>query len=165
MLRLVISTSLVLAIISILSWHFASADEPRAHATKGPHKGNLIELGDEEYHAEIVHDDGIGRVTIYLLGSDAKSVVVTDVKELTISAKVMGAAVQMKLKAAPQKGDAVGASSRFVSTSEVLMELLDNPAMQPILRVSIAGKTFQGKIDHEHEDERTQEKPSVSRKM
>lgn len=164
MLRLMISTSLVLAISSIFNWQSASAEEPRAHATKGPHKGNLIELGDDEYLAEIVHDDGIGRVTIYLLGSDAKSAVVTDVKELTISAKVMGAPVQLRLKAAPQKGDAVGATSRFVSTSEFLMELLDNPAVQPIIRVSIAGKTFQGKIDHEHEDENAQEKPSASRK-
>ena len=29
-----------------------------AHPSEGPHHGDLIELGNEEYHAEILHDEG-----------------------------------------------------------------------------------------------------------
>ncbi len=41
-----------------------------SHPTEGPHHGTLIELGKEEYHAELVHDDKM--VTIYILDSAAK---------------------------------------------------------------------------------------------
>lgn len=165
MLRFVISASLVLTTMCVTGWQKVSAEEPHAHATKGPHKGSLIELGEEEYHAEIVHDEEMGRVTIFLLGSDAKTVVATDAKEVAINAKVKGKAVQMKLKAAPQKGDKAGTSSRFASTSEELMELLDDHDVKPILRVAIAGKTFNGKIEHDHDDEEhAKEKPAAPKK-
>lgn len=100
-------------------------------------------------------------VTIYLLGKDAKTAVGTDSKEIAINAKVKGKAVQMKVKSSPQKGDKTGTSSRFVSKSKELLELLDDPKSNPVLRVSINGKTFNGKIEHHHDED---EKPAPKKK-
>ena len=41
------------------------------HPTEGPHHGDLIELGDEAFHAELVHDES-DTVTIYILDSSAQ---------------------------------------------------------------------------------------------
>lgn len=161
MLRLMMSVFVAVAIACVGGWESASAEEAE-HAEVGPHKGSLVELGDEEYHAEIVHDEKAGTVTIYLLGSDAKSTVTTEAKEVVINAKVKGKAVQMKLKAAPQKGDKTGTTSCFASKSKELMELLDDEAVKPVLRVTIAGKTFNGAIEHDHEHE--DEKPAAPKK-
>ena len=40
-----------------------------AHPTHGPHQGDLIELGNEEYHAELLHEED--SVTIYILNGAA----------------------------------------------------------------------------------------------
>ncbi|MCE2751496.1 MAG: hypothetical protein LW720_06355 [Pirellula sp.] len=38
--------------------------EIHAHPSEGPHHGSLVELGKEEFHAELVHDSK--SVTIYI---------------------------------------------------------------------------------------------------
>lgn len=159
MLRYLLSASLVLATLSFAALQNVSAEEEHAH--KGPHKGDLVELGDEEYHAEIVHDEKEGSVTVYLLGSDAKTAVTTDAKDIAVNAKVKGKGVQLKIKPAPQKGDKSGTSSRFVSKSKELVELIEDHDAKPMLRVVIEGKTFNGKIEHDHEHE---EKPAPKKK-
>ena len=35
----------------------ATVEAGHAHPSEGPHGGSLIELGNEEYHAELVHDE------------------------------------------------------------------------------------------------------------
>lgn len=160
--RLMMSVCFAMAVACTTGWQCASAEE--GHAEFGPHKGSLVELGDEEYHAEVVHDEKAGTVTIYLLGSDAKSTVTTDAKEVALNAKVSGKAIQMKLKAAPQKGDKAGTTSCFASKSKELVNLLDNEQVKPSLRVTIAGKTFNGAIAHHHEHEHTNEKPAAPKK-
>ena len=45
-----------------------------AHPAHGPHDGHLIELGEEEYHAELTHDDATKSVTVYLLDKETKRV-------------------------------------------------------------------------------------------
>src|SRR5438094_7539918 len=42
------------------------------HQHHGPHNGHLMEIGDEEYHAEWTHDES-GKVTFYILDADAKT--------------------------------------------------------------------------------------------
>lgn len=163
MLRFVLSASLVLATMSVAGFQIAAAKEEE-HPHEGPHKGTLVELGNEEYHAEIVHNDEMGMVTVFLLGSDAKSTVSTDAKDIAVNAKVNGKAVQIKIKAAPQKSDKTGTASRFISKSKELMELLDNHEVKPVLRVVIGKKTFNGKIEHEHDHEHEDEKPAPKNK-
>lgn len=125
-----------------------------AHPEVGPHKGHLIELGNEEYHAELVHaEDAGGKVTIYVLDSAAKKAVPIEATELTINLKHDGKGEQFKLAADPQEGDGEGKSSRFVSDDKELAEDLDADGTEARLVVEIAGKSFTGEIKHEHADE------------
>lgn len=140
------------------------ADE-HAHPEVGPHKGALIELGDEEYHAEIVFDEDKDIVTVYLLDGHAKEAVTSDAKDIAINLKHDGKGAQFKLKAQPQKGDPEGKSSRYGAKSEDLMHAIHEKDAGPKLSLKIKGKTFTGKIDphvhdHEHEAEKKTEKKS-----
>ena len=60
------------------------------HPAEGPHKGHLIELGNEEFHAELTHDDATKTVTIYLLGADAKTAAMSADPELALNLVVAG---------------------------------------------------------------------------
>lgn len=122
------------------------------HPTEGPHHGGLIELGKEEYHAELVHDEKAATVTIYLLdGPTAKEAVSTDAKDVTINVKHDGKPEQFKLAAQPDEGDPEGTSSRFVSKDAELIKHLDEEGAEAALVVKINGKQFNGKISHSHD--------------
>jgi hypothetical protein len=141
----------------------AAKPDEHAHADVGPHKGSLIELGEEEYHGEIVFDDKNDTVTIYLLDDHAKESVPCDAKEVAINLKHDGKGVAFKLKAQPQKADPMGKSSRFSIKSHDLMHALEEKDAGPMLRSAIKGKTYSGKInahdhDHEHEADKKAEK-------
>lgn len=122
------------------------------HPSEGPHHGGLIELGNEEYHAELVHDDAAGTVTIYLLDSSAKNAVPIDEADLLINLSHDGNAEQFKLAAAPDVSDPPGLSSRFTSTDAELAEDLDHEGAEAQLVVTISGKQFRGKIAHDHDE-------------
>ena len=122
-----------------------------AHPTEGPHHGDLIELGNEEYHAEILHDESAGTVTIYVLDSGATKQVPIDASEVTINAKHDGQPEQFKLAAAPDTNDPQGKSSCFVSNDEELAHHLDEEGAEPRLVLTINGKSYRGVITHDHE--------------
>src|SRR6476646_8522499 len=85
------------------------ADEAHAHEHHhhGPHNGHMMELGGEEYHAEWTHDE-TGKVTFYILDSEAKKEVPIAAEEITIDVKVGdNPAKEYKLAAvSPQDGKA-----------------------------------------------------------
>lgn len=122
--------------------------EVHSHPTEGPHHGSLIELGKEEYHAELVHDDKT--VTIYILDSAAKTVVPIDAKELVINLVHDGKPEQFKLAASPDTGDPPGKCSRFALQDAELIAELDHEHVAAKLSVSIAGKSYRGEIKHDH---------------
>ena len=62
-----------------------AAGHAHAHPTEGPHHGALIELGKEDYHAELVHEDATDTVTIYILDSSATKPVPIAAKQLTLN--------------------------------------------------------------------------------
>lgn len=157
MLRTCMKTfTLLAAAFTALSFtSFSLAQEKKGHDhghAHGPHKGELIELGDEEYHAELVENEETETITIYLLCSKAKEAVAIEAKELLVNVKHDGKPIQFKLKAEPQKTDAEGTSSRFVLKSEKLAKLIEDDKAEKRLRVTIKGKTFNGKIEHHHHD-------------
>lgn len=130
-------------------------DHDHDHPSKGPHGGDLIELGDEEYHAELTHDDKTHEVTIYLLDGAAKSAVAIEAKELVINLKDGGKPEQHKLAAAPLESDGAGKSSRFVAKGNAdLNDDLEHDDADARLQVTIAGQSYIGKIvhDHDHDD-------------
>src|SRR5687768_7475184 len=65
----------------------AAAHDDHAHgeAAEGPHHGSLVELGAEEFHAEIVVDAKAHALKLYLLGPDGKTAASTSAAEATIA--------------------------------------------------------------------------------
>lgn len=118
------------------------------HPSEGPHGGGLIELGNNEYHGELVHDDAAGTVTIYLLDSAVKANVPIDAAEITINLKHEGQGKQFKLAASANEGDPAGKSSRFVSLDVELAKDLDREDAGAQLAVNINGKPYRGAIEH-----------------
>jgi len=123
------------------------------HAAEGPHGGSLIELGAEEYHAELVHDEAAGTVAIYVLDSAAKNSVAIDATELLVNVKHDGKGEQFKLAASPDSSDPTGKSSRFVSSDGELVADLDHEHAAAELVAEINGKQYRGAIEHHHDHE------------
>ncbi|MGC3971942.1 MAG: hypothetical protein QM775_32740 [Pirellulales bacterium] len=135
--------------------HGKAGHDDHGHPSEGPHHGQLIELGKEEYHAELIHDDATHKVTIYLLDGAAKKAVAIADKELTVNLVVAGKPQQFQLPAVAQPEDAAGQASRFELTSEPLCEALDEEKTTGRLNLTIAGKPYSGEIkhsdDHDHD--------------
>jgi hypothetical protein len=123
------------------------------HAEEGPHHGHLIELGEEEYHAELTHDDATKTITVYLLDTQGKAPVTISDSEIALNLVADGQPTQVKLAAAPQEGDAAGQSSRFSITDEKVLETLEAPKTTGRLNVTINGKTYSGTIEHHEHGE------------
>ena len=128
----------------------AGSHAEHAHPSEGPHHGDLVELGNEEFHAEVVHGEG-GSVSVYLLDSTAKTAVPIDATELTINITHDGNAEQFKLPADRDSADPEGKSSRFSLKDEDLASNLDSHDAAAKLVVMINGKSFSGKIEHDHD--------------
>ena len=122
--------------------------EIHAHPSEGPHHGSLIELGKEEFHAELVHDDK--SVTIYILDSAAKAAVPIDAKEVVINLLHDGKPEQFKLAATPDAGDPNGKSSCFVSNDAELAGHIDDETAAPKVSITINSKAYRGVISHDH---------------
>ncbi|XZE44377.1 hypothetical protein SH467x_003983 [Pirellulaceae bacterium SH467] len=131
----------------------ASSGEEHAHPTVGPHQGTLIELGKEEYHAELIHD--AQQVTIYILDGSAIKAVPIDASELIINLAHDGKPSQYKLSPVPEAADPAGKSSRFSLQNAELVEELEHNHGNAKLSVMIGGKAYRGEIhheDHAHQD-------------
>ena len=122
-----------------------------AHPSEGPHHGDLVELGNEEFHAEVVHSEDSGSLTVYILDGSATKPVAIDATELTINVTHDGKPEQFILAAKAEEGDEAGKSSRFVSDDKELAAHLDEEGTSPKLVVKIDGKVFRGEIVHDHE--------------
>ena len=122
--------------------------EVHAHASKGPHHGTLIELGKEEFHAELVHDDR--SVTVYILDSSAKTLVPIESKEITINLLHNSQPKQFKLAATPAKTDPPEKSSTFILIDPDLVAGIESESAVPKIIVLIEGKPYRGAITHKH---------------
>ena len=120
---------------------------------EGPHHGHLIELGEEEYHAELTHDEATKTVNVYLLDKTAKTAVPVAEPHLVLSIAMGGTPQDVQLAAAPQDGDPPGQSSRFTATDAKLLEALEGPKAAGRLHVTIAGKSYTGVIEHHEHGE------------
>ncbi|MDA1012822.1 MAG: hypothetical protein O3A00_00035 [Planctomycetota bacterium] len=124
---------------------------PAAHPTEGPHHGHLIELGKEEYHAEVTHPEDEKAITIYVLDASATKAVPIDAADVVINVSHDGTPEQFKLTASPDTGDPAGKSSRFVSTDAELVEHFGEAFIHGTLVLTINGKSFRGEIDIHHD--------------
>src|SRR5262245_27510993 len=93
------------------------------HSHEGPHGGQIIELGYENYHAELTHDDGTHKVGVYLLDGTAKVAAPIDAPSITINCCNVGDTPnQYTLVPVPQPGDPTGSASYFELTNEELCD-------------------------------------------
>lgn len=148
----------VCVVFASFAFPAASWSQEHDHPEQGPRGGELIELGDEEYHAELVLDEKNNLVAVHLLDSTAKKTVFTEAPTVAINLKVGGRGVQFKLNASPLEGEPEGETSRFTARNAELMKGLHAEDAGARLQVKIAGKNFVGKIvlahdDHDHEGE------------
>ena len=125
-------------------------DHGHEHPSEGPHHGDLVELGNEEYHAEVVHDEAAGSVTVYILDSSAKVAVPIEAPEVTLNVAHDGNPEQFKLAASPDTCDTAGKSSRFVASDKELIEHLDEEGTTAKLVLTIDGKSYTGQVEHHH---------------
>jgi hypothetical protein len=126
-------------------------DHAHDHAHHGPHHGHLMEIGEEEYHAEWTHEE-TGRVTFYILDAEAKKEVPIESPEIRIEVKIGDNPSVTYTLPAVQPQD--GKSAVFETTNKELLgalETLKSPGVVATLHVTIAGKTFAQRIvEHEH---------------
>lgn len=153
-----LTMALMLGSVSLATASLEAAPPAAAHAhpDKGPHGGPLLELGEEEYHLEVVLDEKNHALTLYLLDAAAKNAVTTDAKEVTINLKHAGKPVQYKVPAIPNDKDPAGMASEFRLKEAKLVHALHHKDHNARVNLKIRGKAFSAKFDlkhdHDHKD-------------
>jgi hypothetical protein len=126
-------------------------DHGHEHVHSGPHKGHLMEIGGEQYHAEWIHDES-GKVTFYILDSEAKKEVAIDADEITIDVKIGDNPPKTYKLAAVAPQDGKSAAFEIIDKQfEALFDQLKSSGLALTLHVNINGKQFDEPIkEHEH---------------
>jgi hypothetical protein len=126
-------------------------DQPHQHE-EGPHGGHLVELGEEEYHAEVVLDPKTSKITLYVLDSSAKKAAPIDAKEIQLELTIGGQPKSFSAKAVADKGDPPNKSSRFevADSPEIKANIKDEEDLKGSVTATIGAKAYSGKIVHEH---------------
>lgn len=126
-------------------------DHDHDHPTHGPNGGDLIELGNEEYHAEFLHDDS-GLLTLILLDSAAKQTVTIEAKELQFNVKSKAGAKQHTFSSVVTEGEPENQHSKFQLTDAELAKQLEEEGTEATLVVTINGKQYRGNLAHKHHE-------------
>ncbi len=126
----------------------AGGDHGHGHEEKGSHGGEIQELGDkDDTHAELVHDQAAGKLTLYLLGKDGKTpVAIKDAPKINLKAKAGNR--QVPMKAVNPAAD--GSASQFEAADEGFKaDPLDGR-----IAITLGGKPYHIQLDahfgHDH---------------
>ncbi len=125
--------------------------EGHDHAAHGPHEGELLDVGKEEYHVELCIDEAKKQMVVYLLDKQVKSYVAIDAPFLAVNLKMKGKPVQAKLKPIPQETDNKGFASCYGLVSPELIDALHDESSDAKLAFKIGNKPFTVKIVHAHD--------------
>lgn len=125
------------------------------HAHHGPHEGHLIELGEEEFHAEWTHDDATGKVTIYVLDAAIKKEVPIAAETVTIVVKNKADEKSYELAAVNRTTGEMPTAHQFEIIDKELLGVLETIGgdISATLKIDVNGKKFDGKItleEHKH---------------
>jgi hypothetical protein len=122
-----------------------------AHPAHGPNGGHLVELGEEEYHAEWLLDGATGTVTVIILDGQVKDEVGIEAKSVTINVAIEGQSQTYELPAVNASGDDPPKATQFELSSEKLLTALKvGTGVHATLSVDIAGKQYVGQIEFHH---------------
>jgi peptidoglycan/xylan/chitin deacetylase (PgdA/CDA1 family) len=125
-------------------WALVLAVGAQAHEHKPPHKGTLVEFGEEFAHLELVIDAATGKVSGYVLDGEAENPV--RVKQNTIEITVLKAdksvdfSVTLTQQANDLSGEKVGDSSEFAGASEKLKGVTTFDGK--VVSIDVKGKPF-----------------------
>jgi hypothetical protein len=129
-------------------------DHSHAH---GPHDGHIVEIGEEEYHAEYTHD-GKGKVTVYVLDKELKKEVPIAAEKIVIETKIGEAANTFELEAVNRTDGDMPMASQFEITDaqlEGVLTSVDGKGVTAALKLKIGDKDYVAPImpdehDHKH---------------
>lgn len=130
--------------------HDHGHDHDHDHAHGGLFGGHILELGNEEYHAEWTDDAETGKVVVYILDSAMKKEVPIASEKVVIKTKVADKEKDYELEAT---NAADGNASQFSATDKTLVTILTSvgEGTTASLDVTIDGKQFTQAFE-KHED-------------
>jgi hypothetical protein len=134
-------------------------EEQHAHVHHGPRGGHLMEIGEEEFHAEWT-DDESGKVTFYFLDGEAKKEVAVEGEEITIEVRIGDKEpVLYKLAAIEPKEGKATAYELVDKNLQGVLDQLGRGVSATFPKLTIAGKAFENlKIEeHKHEEHKHEE--------
>jgi hypothetical protein len=122
------------------------------HAEHGPHDGHLIELGEHEYHAELVFDAETRISTIYLLGHELSETNAVADAEVVFDLEEDGDEIELEFTAVPQDDDPEGTASRFQLAADKLPEhIKDIEDFHGHVHITWGDKSYNADIKHDHD--------------
>lgn len=122
-------------ILGVLIFSFSAFSFAEEHA-KPAHGGIILEVGEEAAHIELVHDAKAGKVTLYIMGADAKTPLA--LKEAP------------KLNLKTEKGNAQIAMKGSASTFEATDDALKSDPLKGRISLTVADKQYNVDIKDEH---------------
>jgi hypothetical protein len=123
-------------------------DHSHAH---GPHDGHIVEIGEEEYHAEWTHD-GKGKVTVYVLDKEMKKEVPIAAEKIAIETKIGETSNSFELEAVNRtEGDAPMASQFEITDAQLegVLTAVDGKGVTATLKLKIGDKDYTAPITHD----------------
>jgi YHS domain-containing protein len=120
----------------------AAANHGEEHAHKpAAHGGTIIEIGRDNYHAEVLFEKG-GALRLYMLGNDEARVQEVAANPLEAYATLDGdtEAIKFTLEPSPQPGDSAGQTSLFIA--QLPKEAVGKKVNVTIPNVAIGGERF-----------------------
>jgi hypothetical protein len=134
------------------------------HSHAGIHGGQVIELGVEDYHAELAHDEDSHTVAVYILDGTAAANSPIAAESVLVNAVANETPRQFTLLAKPLDDDPAGKTSRFELVDEQLSDGLagdwDPHAATARINFTVDNTPYFGDIDlhtlageHEHADD------------
>lgn len=132
---------LFLGLIAQRMWSYATAVTERYEHFPGSHAGNLVSLGDDRYHVEVVFTKD-GLLKLYTLDQGGSRVVEVEARPLTAHVTPEGEneAHVVELRPEPQVGDMAGRTSCFGGKLPTALERRSVRLSVPNL--SISGERF-----------------------
>jgi hypothetical protein len=116
----------------------------------GPHGGHVVEIGNEEFHAEWTHADD-GTVTVYLLDAEMKNEVPIPAEDITIETKIGEKASTFKLAAVNRSEGDMPKTAKFEVVDKGLLGVLEalSEKVTATLKLDINGKPYEAAITHD----------------
>ncbi len=127
----------ILAVFALTLSFSIQAEDKKPEDHKPVHGGTILEVGEEAAHIEFVHDEKAGKITLYIMGGDAKTAL--NLKEAP--------KLNLKTKAGNKQLETKGADATWTATDEALKD-------EPSGRIALTlpdGKKYNVAIEDKHD--------------